>query len=88
MNNLTEVRNFIRECTEKLGLGFHPDTPFEDYINVETEQPTFTPEESAEWQRKMDLAMEWCKEHHQDIYELSVVALDAPDFFDFCTKHI
>lgn len=88
MNNLTDVRNFIRQCTEELGMGFHPDTPFDDYVNVDTGLPTYTPEQAEERQLQMEQAMEWCDENHQDIYEMSVVASDAPDFFDFCTKNL
>lgn len=88
MNNLTVVRNFIRQCADELGLGFHPDTPFNDYVNIDTELPTYSLEESEQRQKQMDACHAWCQDNDTDIYEMAIVASDAPDFFDFCTKNL
>lgn len=84
MNNLTDVRNFIRQCIAELGNGFHPDTPFEDYwtqIDEATESSTYTYAEAEERQLKMDAAMYWCDEHDIDIYDLAITALSSTESY-------
>jgi len=39
----------------KVGMGFHPDTPIDDYINLDTGEPTFSAEEmqqAEEWRQQ------------------------------------
>lgn len=86
MKNLQDVRHFISQCVAELGMGFHPDTPFDDYINVQTGLPTYTPEQAEEREMQMGKAMQWCYEHDVDIYEVAVVAMDAPDWFALLEK--
>lgn len=83
MNNLIEVREFIGQCVAELGMGFHPDTPFDDYchkVNDVTES-CYTDEEAEELQSKMDAAMYWCDEHDIDIYDLAMTALSSTESY-------
>ena len=45
INSLEDVKEFVRILIEEENLNFHPDTPFEDYINLNTNQPTYSEEE-------------------------------------------
>jgi hypothetical protein len=32
--SLSSCVEFIQELTRQIGIGFHPDTPFDDYVDV------------------------------------------------------
>lgn len=46
-----DVRALVINVALWFGLGFHPDTPGEDYVHVDTGEPTFTPEDAAVFER-------------------------------------
>ena len=75
MNTLAEVTTFLAQCTETLGLGFHPDTPFIDYwirTGPNSESSVYTYAEAEEMDKKMSDAFAFCLAHGHDIYELSM----------------
>lgn len=47
---------FIRWCCRAIGRGFHPDTPFSDYVEGGDGSPTFEEEDAATLQARMDAA--------------------------------
>lgn len=51
-----QALEFFNFLEEKLGLSWHPDTPFSDYIITETEEATFTPEEVSHLDDLMEQA--------------------------------
>lgn len=46
---------FVRWCCRAIGGGFHPDTPFKDYVEGDS-SPTFDEEDAATLQARMDAA--------------------------------
>lgn len=46
INSIQDVKEFVRILMIDENLNFHPDTPFEDYINLNTNQPTYSTEEA------------------------------------------
>lgn len=55
---------------EGLTMGFHPDTPFEDYINSKGEA-VYTPEEVKLRNMVMEHCFEVCEREGVDIYEIT-----------------
>ena len=56
MTRLDAVK-LLREVVDVVGAGgFHPDTPMTDYVKVSTGERSFTPEQAAELQTKLDAA--------------------------------
>jgi hypothetical protein len=47
---------FIRWCCRSIGPGFHPDTPFKDYVEAADRSPTFNEADAATLQARMDAA--------------------------------
>ena len=45
INTLEDVKTFVHTLMEEENLNFHPDTPFEDYIVIQTKEPAYTKEE-------------------------------------------
>jgi hypothetical protein len=76
MFNLTEiktiedVRVFLDHVCNNLDLSFCPDTPFEDYINLETRESTFTPAEAEQYNKLLNEAFEVCNANEIDIHDL------------------
>lgn len=71
INDIKDVKTFFKQLLDE-DLNFHPDTPFEDYINRESRQDNYTPEEAATRNKIMDDCFEVCKNSGTDIYELAI----------------
>jgi len=76
----SDVTGFFIHLFHDVQLNFHPDTPFEDYIDYETKQPSFTSEECADYEQVMDNCLDWCEKNGRDIYK---IALEANQFSEF-----
>lgn len=53
-------------------LNFHPDDGFEQYQSYETHEPTFTAEEVAYYNNRMELCFNVCEKYKRDIYEIAI----------------
>lgn len=71
MKTISDVTDFIRECMDDHDLAFHPDTPFHDYVDMETGKPTFTPAQADALQERLEQAFEICEKEDVDIYGLA-----------------
>jgi hypothetical protein len=69
IKSIEDVKTFFRQLLAE-DLNFHPDTPFEDYINGETRQDTYTPEEAALRNELLNQCFDVCEREGDDIYEL------------------
>jgi hypothetical protein len=64
---LEEVAAFMH-CLIEESANVHPDTDFNDYVHMQTGEPTYKPEEAALRNRLMEQAFEICKCNDEDIY--------------------
>ena len=71
ITNTEDIKTFFEELLAE-GLNFHPDDPFEDYINYETKEPTYTEEEAALRNHLLEQAFDVCDRERHDIYELCI----------------
>lgn len=68
-----DVHRFFAYLLNDLELNFHPDTPFEDYINLESGQPSFTPAQQKQLNQRMDEAFKIAKgDNGDEIYQIAV----------------
>lgn len=65
---IEDVRTFFQQLLEE-SLNFHPDEDFANYINCETSEDTYTPEEAEQRNRLMQAAFEVCEKNKICIYE-------------------
>lgn len=72
LSNSEDVRLFIRECILTLGLSFHPDTEFSDYVTIGTDEPLFSEEESIALERKLNKCWDICEAEHTDVYQIAL----------------
>lgn len=62
-----DVKAFFEQLIDE-GLNFHPDTPFEDYINCETREPSYTKDQADLRNLLLDQCFDVCEKHNIDIY--------------------
>lgn len=70
IESISDIRKFFKYLINTLNIIFHPDTPFTDYINLETHEPTFTKKQCAQLETILDKCFELCDESGVDIYDI------------------
>jgi len=70
IETIEDVKDFFRQLLSE-GLNFHPDTPFEDYINGETRLDTYSLEEAKLRNELLDECFTVCDKFNADIYEIA-----------------
>lgn len=70
IQNLEDVKSFFHHLLFKERLNFHPDEDFQNYIDQETMQPTYTAQEALLRNKLMEQAFQVCEAHQVDIYQL------------------
>lgn len=68
IKNLVDVTNFFKYLKEERKVIFHPDDDFKSYVNIETLEPAFTPEECKEYNDSMLKCFDVCEAEGVDIY--------------------
>ena len=67
ITTVEEVENFFNHIVNELGINFHPDDDFKNYICYETGERTMDDEQAGLYNRLMDEAFDVCGE---DVYEI------------------
>ncbi len=70
ITNRKEVAQFANYLVNGLNINFHPDTPFEDYVECKTNLSTFKPEDAAIGNRLMNECFEVCDKDEDEIYDI------------------
>lgn len=70
-----DVKVFFTLLKDKYKLSFHPDDPFEEYINLDTKEPIFVKDEAKYLNQMMDASFVVCEKEEIDIYELGMSIL-------------
>ena len=74
IKNLQDVEKFLRYLIEpqglSIGMGFHPDDDFCDYVNNDRER-AFSDEDAATLNKYMNDCFAVCVQNDADIYELA-----------------
>lgn len=71
INNIEDVSAFFQALYNE-GVSAHPDDNFQDYINFETKEPTYSLDEATLRNELMNRSFEVCDKHKTDIYDLMV----------------
>ncbi len=64
------MKAFAKYLTNDLHLNFHPDDDFSFYVNYETKESTFSPEEAAKYNALMNECFDVCEKASVDVYEV------------------
>lgn len=65
-----EVRLFADYLVNGLDINFHPDDPFEGYVNCQTGERTFSDMDAAVGNRLMDECFNVCDASEDEIYDI------------------
>ena len=69
IKDLNDVVLFTKLLVKE-GTNVHPDDDFNNYVNIETEKPTYTEREAELRNRLMNQCFEVCESANEDIYDL------------------
>lgn len=69
INNLKDVSDFFYGLFKE-GINAHPDDDFSQYINTETGEPTYMPDDAEMRNHLMRKSFEVCDKSGIDIYDL------------------
>ena len=75
IKSVEDVKTFFHHLVDERKVNFHPDDMFEDYVSCEGGINTFTLEECALYNRRMDESFKACDNNGVDIYEVGVEIL-------------
>lgn len=78
ITTIEDVKLFAQYLVNELHLNFHPDDDFACYVNYDTKQPTFTPEEAAKYNALMNECFDICEKANVDVYEVMGEYLQKP----------
>ena len=67
ITNVEEVKDFFRHIVCDLGINFHPDDDFKDYVSYKTGERTMNDEQAGLYNRLMDEAFGVCGD---EVYEI------------------
>lgn len=75
--SVSDVKEFIWECvhTLRLGVAFHPDTKFSEYIAKDRKRNRalmFTKDEAEALQEHWDMCLNYCKKININVRKLSL----------------
>jgi hypothetical protein len=66
-----DVKAFVKELVAE-GLNYHPDDDFTGYINISTEEASYTADEAALRNKLNNQCFEVCERERADIYDISM----------------
>lgn len=75
IETVRDVKKFFQYLMEELRVNFHPDDDFESYVDMETSEPSFTPEECKKYNDAMQKCFEVCEAEGVDIYSIGIEVL-------------
>jgi hypothetical protein len=71
IKSIEDVAEFVSQLVDE-GLNYHPDDDFENYVNMETGDPSYTLEQASERNRLNMQCFEVCDAAGADIYNISM----------------
>lgn len=77
INTDQDVQKFFEHIVYDLGINFHVDTPFSNYVYNYNDKPCFTKKEALRLQIMMERCDFICSRENVDIYEIALNVLQS-----------
>lgn len=77
INTTQDVQRFFEYIVYDLGINFHIDTPFSEYVYNYNDKPCFSNREALRLQVMMEKSFEVCESQNVDIYEIALDTLQS-----------
>lgn len=81
VKDIHDVEMLAHRVKEELGLAFHPDDPFEDYIYLDSGKPVYSDKAATLLTVLIEQAFEICQKEKKDIYALMGRIIVKDTFF-------
>lgn len=69
IKSLADVKAFTLYLYNEKQVAFHPDDPFEDYINMDDHERSFSSEEAQTLNSRIEECFDICHKENVDIYD-------------------
>jgi hypothetical protein len=79
IEKIADVESWFQYLIRDLNISIHPDNDFADYVNLETKEPTFSPEITEQLDTIMEGAFTVCNRENVDIYAVGIEIMQGHD---------
>jgi hypothetical protein len=77
LQTIKDVQRFFEHIVYDLGINFHIDTPFSDYIDIITNKAMMSKSEAIRYEIMMGKAIDICNAEGVDEYEMGLNVLES-----------
>lgn len=77
LKTIQDVEKFFQHIVFDLGINFHIDTPFSDYVNYSDNKAMMSKSEAIRYEIMMGKAIDICNANGVDEYEIALDNLEA-----------
>ena len=77
LQTIKDVQKFFEHIVFDLGINFHIDTPFSDYVNYSDNKAMMSKSEAIRYEVMMSKAIEICNANGVDEYEIALDTLES-----------
>lgn len=75
INTVADIENWFTHLIDTEKLNLHPDTPFEDYVHIKTNNRIYSKEQATQLNDRMQRCFEVAESAGTDVYEIGVPIL-------------
>ena len=75
ITSISDVEYFFNYLINEESLNFHPDEDFRNYIHLDTDLPSYVPEEADHRNKLMEACFKVCNKENADIYQIGIEML-------------
>jgi hypothetical protein len=77
LQTIKDVQKFFEHIVFDLGINFHIDTPFSDYVNYSDNKAMMSKREAIRYEVMMSKAIDICNAERVDEYEIALDVLES-----------
>ena len=77
LQTIQDVHTFFEHIVFDLGINFHIDTPFSDYVNYSDNKAMMSKSEAIRYEVMMSKAIDICNANDVDEYEIALDTLES-----------
>ena len=77
LQTIQDVQKFFEHIVFDLGINFHIDTPFSDYVNYSDNKAMMSKREAIRYEVMMSKAIDICNANGVDEYEIALDTLES-----------
>lgn len=77
LQTIQDVQKFFEHIVFDLGINFHIDTPFSDYVNYSDNKAMMSKREAIRYEVMMSKAIDICNANGVDEYEIALNTLES-----------